>query len=650
MKTSRSDTSATASAGSLSLKVEGLAVSAGDSGLELLKDISLSVKPGEFVCVLGPSGAGKTTLVRTLLGQLTPSRGEIRFGSLRVSGDSELLNGLIGYVPQKEIVHDELPVGRALKYAAKLRLPSSLSKQEITDRIHGIEKDVGISHLHETPVGNLSGGESKRVSLAVELLSLPRILIVDEATSSLDPASDARIMHLLAEYAKKYSITLLCITHHLENAKLADRLLILASGHLVWSGGVKEALNHFGVHRLSQIYLLLEDQPVDQWVSLHKAIHSQGADARDPAKDEPLREVTPLQPPVRSGWFRQFRALLQRGLEVLFRDRRALAFLMGVPLLMVAIAYAAFAKEQFDQKAVLSRPLEPREIQLAGQLWGNTLRALALSDADEDEGISVPAQIRVFLDKEPDLQQRLRSQETALIVKEALAGKIPVVPEKKIINPWPTWKFRFTVLFGMLILGFLAGLTEIVKERPILERESANGVRTSAYIASKFVLLGVVLAIQIVPSTCLLQGIFRLTTAGASLGALGPFLLVGWLSAMVCAGIGLVISGLVKSRDQALLTLPLLILPQLVLCGMLIRLTGGALTTIAKLFVPAFWAFRGSIDYVTLNSPFPLYEIGEHFTTRQAIGALSLQLVGITLIAYLVLVLSLHRHFFRKAE
>ncbi len=650
MKTIHSDTSVTASAGSLSLKVEGLAVSVGDSGHELLKDISLSVKPGEFVCVLGPSGAGKTTLVRTLLGQLTPSRGEIRFGSLRVSGDSELLNGLIGYVPQKEIVHDELPVGRALHYAAKLRLPPSMSRKEIAERIHAIEKDVGISHLHETPVGNLSGGESKRVSLAVELLSLPRILIVDEATSSLDPASDARIMHLLAEYAKKYSITLLCITHHLENAKLADRLLILASGHLVWSGGAKEALNHFGVHRLSQIYLLLEDQPVDQWVSLHKAIHRQGADARDPAKDEPLREVAPLQPPVRSGWFRQFSALLQRGLEVLFRDRRSLALLTCIPLIMVAIAYAAFAKEQFDQNAFLSRPLEPREIQLAGQFWGHTLRALALSDADEDEGISVPAQIRVFLDKEPDLQQRLRSPETALIVKEALAGKIPVVPEKKIINPWPTWKFRFTVLFGMLILGFLAGLTEIVKERPILERESANGVRTSAYLASKFVLLGVVLAIQIVPSTCLLQGIFRLTTAGASLGALGPFLLVGWLSAMVCAGIGLVISGLVKTRDQALLTLPLLILPQLVLCGMLIRLTGGALTTIAKLFVPAFWAFRGSIDYVTLNSPFPLYEIGEHFTTRQAIGALSLQLVGITLIAYLVLALSLHRHFLRKEE
>jgi ABC-type multidrug transport system ATPase subunit len=644
MTSTQPDASAPSLPRNLSIKVDGLAVSVGDSGPDLLKDISLSVKPGEFVCVLGPSGAGKTTLVRALLGQLTPSKGEIRFGSLRVSGDSELLNGLIGYVPQKEIVHDELPVGRALKYAAKLRLPPSMSRKEIAERIRAIEKDVGIDHRHDTPVGNLSGGESKRVSLAVELLSFPRILIVDEATSSLDPASDARIMHLLAEYAKKYSITLLCITHHLENAKLADRLLILASGHLVWSGGVKEALDHFGVHRLSQIYLLLEDLPVEQWVDLHKVFQLQEGEAADAEKDTQI-EAKPIQGAMRPGWFRQFSALLQRGLEVLFRDRRSLAFLIGVPLVMVAFAYLGFAKEHFDQKAILSRPLEQREIQLAGQLWGHTLRALALTESSESDGITVPAQIRVFLDKEPGLQERLRSPETALIVKEALAGKIPVVPEKEIINPWPTWKFRFTVMFGILILGFLAGLTEIVKERPIVERESSNGVRTSAYIASKFVLLGVVLAMQIVPAACLLQGVFRLTVSASPLGALAPFLLVSWLAAMVCAGFGLTISGLVKTREQALLTLPVLILPQLLLGGMLIRLTGGGLTTIAEIFVPAFWAFRGTIDYVTLKTPFPLYDIGEHFTTRQAVGALSLELLGIMLISYLVLLFGLHRHF-----
>lgn len=642
---------------SFPLQVDKLGVSAGDSGRELLSEITFSVKPGEFVCVLGPSGSGKTTLMRTLLGQLAPDHGEIRFGSLRVSGDARILSGLVGYVPQKEIVHDALPVARALHYAAKLRLSPSLGAKEVAERIDTVAGDVGISHRLDTPVAKLSGGESKRVSLAVELLALPRILIVDEATSSLDPASDARIMRLLSEYAKSHNITVLCVTHHLENAKLADRLVMLASGRLVWHGGAAEALEHFGAQSLSDIYVLLEDLPVEQWVGLLKAFrHQQGASG-----DEPTSAPSEVAKPPRSadapGWFRQFSALLSRGLEVMVRSRRSVAFIVGVPLLMVLFAYAGFSREDFGDKTYLTRPLEPREIQLAGQLWGHTLSALAMSDADENTSVSIPAQIRVFLDKEQKLKERLGSPETAEMVKKALAGDLSVIPDKEITNPWPTWKFRFTVIFGILILGFLAGLTEIVKERPILERESANGVARSAYIASKFCLLGIVLAVQIVPAVCVLQIAFRipevlesaapwdtLLDAGAQLGDLGPFLLISWLAAMVCAGIGLVFSGLVKSREQVLLVLPLLILPQLLLSGMLIRLKGGLLTTVAEIFVPAFWAFRGTIDYIVVNPPVPLYDIGEAFTRWQAAGALALQMAAIWLIAYFALAFSLRRH------
>lgn len=648
---------ASATAMSFPLQVDRIGVSASDSGRELLSEITLSVKPGEFVCVLGPSGAGKTTLLRTLLGQLAPDRGEIRFGSLRVSGDARVLRGLVGYVPQKEIVHEALPVARALQYAAKLRLPPTLGEKEVAQRIDTIAGDVGISHRLDTPVGKLSGGESKRVSLAVELLALPRILIVDEATSSLDPASDARIMRLLSDYAKSHNITVLCVTHHLENAKLADRLVVLASGRLVWSGGAAEALEHFGAKSLSEIYVLLEDLPVEQWVGLHKVFqHQQECMPEQTQSVSAERALPPMLAP-RPSWFRQFHALLLRGMEVLIRDRRSLAFLVGIPLLMLALAYGGFAREAFADKTYLTRPLEQREIQLAGQLWGHTLDALALPNTEKIVSISVPAQIRVFLDKEQNLKEKIGSSETAKIVKKALAGDLSIVPDKEITNPWPAWKFRFTVIFGILILGFIAGLTEIVKERPILERESANGVAASAYIASKFCLLGIVLAAQIVPSVCLLQFAFRLPEvldrtlpwnalfhAGTQLGELGPFLLLSWMAAMVCAGIGLVFSGLVKSREQVMLVLPLLILPQLLLSGILIRLQGGWLTTVAEIFVPAFWAFRGTIDYVVVNPPVPLYDIGEVFTRWQASFALAVQIVAIWLIAYFALVLSLRRH------
>ena len=654
MKAASGDSPALPAPGRFPLLVDQLGVSAPDSGRALLSEITLAVKPGEFVCVLGPSGSGKTTLMRTLLGQLAPDRGEVRFGPLRVSGDASVLRGLVGYVPQKEIVHDALPVARALHYAAQLRLPPSLGSKEVAQRIGTVARDVGISHRLDTPVAKLSGGESKRVSLAVELLALPRVLIVDEATSSLDPASDARIMRLLSEYAKSHHITVLCVTHHLENAKLADRLVVLASGRLVWSGGAKEALEHFGAASLSDIYVLLEDLPVEQWVGLHKVFqHQQEASREEPGSTARGKDQVPA-PPERPSWLRQFSALLLRGLEVIVRSRRSVAFIVGVPLLMVVFAYAGFSQENFGERAYLTRPLEAREIQLAGQLWGHTLHALALSDVDADMEVDIPAQIRVFLDKEKRLKANLSSPETAALAQRALAGELSLVPEREITNPWPIWKFRFTVIFGILILGFLAGLTAIVKERPILERESANGVATSAYLASKFCLLGIVLAVQIVPSVLVLYALFGLPVAlansaawsvmfdgSARLGELGPFLLLSWLAAMVCAGIGLVFSGLVKNREQVLLVLPLLILPQLLLSGLLIRLQGGLLTTLAEIFVPAFWAFRGAIDYVVVDPPIPLYDMGQAFTRWQAAGALSLQMLALWTLAYLALVFSL---------
>jgi ABC-type multidrug transport system ATPase subunit len=645
--------------GGLPLQVDGLTVTAADSGRELLKEITLSAKPGEFVCILGPSGSGKTTLVRALLGLLPPSRGEIRFGSLRVSGDARTLAGLVGYVPQKEIVHDTLPAARALHYAARLRLPPSLGRQEVEERIGRIAKDVGISHRLDTPVGRLSGGEAKRVGLAVELLALPPILIVDEATSSLDPATDARVMKLLSDYAKSHNITVFCVTHHLENAKLADRIFMLASGRLVWSGGAEEALDHFGARSLSEIYVLLEDLPVEQWVGLHKVFQHQAAGAGRGQEPAPAEGSAAPRAEARPSWFRQFSALFLRGLEVLVRDRRSMVFLVLVPLFMMALAYVGFSAENFANKAHLSRPLEPREIQLAGQVWGHTQAALAMPLDEVFEGPTIPAQIRVFLDKEQKMKERLQSPETAEIIRKVLAGDVSVVPEKQITDPLPTWKFRFTVIFGMLILGFLAGLTAIVKERPILERESAHGVSTSAYIASKFALIGLVLAAQIVPAVLVLQETFfqapgllggAVSGAGGLLGATGPFMLLSWLAAMVCAGMGLAVSGVVKSREQALLVLPLLILPQLLLGGLLIRLNDGLLTVIAKFFVPAFWAFRGSADYVIMNTPMPAFDLGQPYTAGQAAAALGLQMAAAWMLAYLLLSFSLRQRSGRSTK
>ena len=230
----------------------------------LLKDISLRIKPGEFICVLGPSGAGKSTLVRAMLGEGAIAAGRLLVGGHDVSSKGDLLRGEIGYVPQRDINPTTLPVNRALHFASQVRLPADSTPTQRLGAIDRALNNVGLTAVRKTTIGRLSGGEAKRASLAAELLADPGLLVVDEATSSLDPATEARIMMLLADQAKA-GTTVITVTHHLDNVDQADKLLILGHGELVWFGSRVEALSHFDVHQLADVYLAIEDKPVGYW-------------------------------------------------------------------------------------------------------------------------------------------------------------------------------------------------------------------------------------------------------------------------------------------------------------------------------------------------------------------------------------------------
>ena len=250
----------------LSIVAEALGVSVknGDREKHLLDGITFTVEPGEFICVLGPSGAGKTTLVRALLGLTQPTTGTVSIGGLNPSRDGDALRGQVGYVPQQDIIPASLPCERAFHYAAKIRLPADAPVDDIARAIDRVVQDVLLEQVRDTPAGILSGGEIKRGSLAVELLSEPGLLIVDEATSSLDPASEARIMNLLADRARA-GMTVFCITHHLDNVDRADKIMILGHGCVLWLGSRVGALEHFEVNRLSDVYLAIEDKPAEYW-------------------------------------------------------------------------------------------------------------------------------------------------------------------------------------------------------------------------------------------------------------------------------------------------------------------------------------------------------------------------------------------------
>ncbi len=575
----------------------------------LLKDISLQIKPGEFICVLGPSGAGKSTLVRAILGERAIAAGQLLVGGHDVSSKADSLRGAIGYVPQKDINPTALPVERALHFASQVRLPAETATEKRLGSIDRALDNVGLKAARKTTIGSLSGGEAKRASLAAELLADPGLLVVDEATSSLDPATEARIMMLLADQAKA-GTTVITVTHHLDNVDQADKLLILGHGELVWFGSRVDALCHFEVQRLADVYLAIEDKPAGYW----------GARWRDrQSEDHKLAEAETQsdgQPPARSeagaaaaatltdvsipGFRRQFSAFLTREIETTVRDARGLGMALLLPLTLAAVILFGFLTTRFENPLMVTRLLDSDEKEVLADVWGEVREAIGTETVSELDA-SIPGQIRVFLDSHPKILAHLREPSTERLVTDALADTIPLAPEKEITDPGGTFKWVALMSTCMVILGFVTGFREIVKERPMLDLERRHGLQFAAYVLAKVLALAVVLAVQVAIFTATVELGFMIRDAlgGHKPEALyyrGPVLSgsFNWLAAVACAAIGLIVSACVRTTDKGVLAVPLLIMPQMLLGATILPITGGILQPIAMLFSPLYWSHRGS--------------------------------------------------------
>ena len=238
------------------LSVEGVTVSAG--GNRILDQVRLTLHPGELCALIGPSGAGKSTLIRVLLGLRDPSEGAVRLGS----GSVEAL-ATVGYVPQDDALHRGLTVHDELMYAAELRLTGT-SKQEREARVVKVLDQVGLGDRSGLRIRKLSGGQRKRVAVALELLTSPPLLILDEPTSGLDPGLEARAMALLSEVAGSGRMVLVA-THAMGSLDRADALCVLVGGHLAFFGPPREALSFFRVERYADLFRQLEKQSPSAW-------------------------------------------------------------------------------------------------------------------------------------------------------------------------------------------------------------------------------------------------------------------------------------------------------------------------------------------------------------------------------------------------
>jgi ABC-type multidrug transport system ATPase subunit len=210
--------------------------------LPILQNVSTTVKPGEFIGILGGSGQGKSTLLEALCGMSPATSGTVTIDGIPNDILSKARPGSIGYVPQDDIVHLELTIDQAFLYSARLKL--TLKTAELKSLIDKTIETLGLTEHRSKRIKYLSGGQRKRVSIGIELLSKPSILFLDEPSSGLDPTTEQSLMELLQALSLN-NLTVICTTHVLQNAHIFNRLFYIHGGRLIFTGTGQQARDFF---------------------------------------------------------------------------------------------------------------------------------------------------------------------------------------------------------------------------------------------------------------------------------------------------------------------------------------------------------------------------------------------------------------------
>ncbi len=329
--------------GEVSLTAEGLSVSVEGGRRTLLDHVSFPVAEKCLLAVVGPSGAGKSTLLNALTGLRPADQGTVLYDGRDMYRDYAELRQRIGLVPQEDIMHSQLTVRRALSYAAELRFPGDTAKAERLARVDEVICDLGLQARADQPVQTLSGGQRKRVSVALELLTKPSLLFLDEPTSGLDPGMDRSVMNMLRRLADE-GHTVIVVTHSVLSLDVCDRLLVLApGGKIAYYGPPRAALPFFGFQEWPEAFEAFENDTERDWAGHYHAsdLHSKYiADALERPRPASVLAAGLGKLPKPQGWPGQLRTLVRRYASVLSADRTFLAVMVVLPFIMGAMARA----------------------------------------------------------------------------------------------------------------------------------------------------------------------------------------------------------------------------------------------------------------------------------------------------------------------
>lgn len=454
-----------------------------------LHECSFEVPAKSLTAVMGPSGCGKSTLLKALNGDAPPSVGRVLISGLDLAQNYDYLKTQIGYVPQDDIVHKELTVQQSLYYAAKLRLDHA-DDEFINRKVNEVLNDLNITHIRENKVGAISGGQRKRVSIAVEILTDPLILFLDEPTSPLDPQTIEEFLGILQNLAKK-GTTVLMVTHKPEDLNYMDAVIFMAEGgYLVHQGDAKHYLSYFNVQDTVKVYAELAMPKAKKWI-----------DRR----------------PINSG----------------------------------------------HGKAAVSAFQSKRSTNFFSQFWWLTIRYFNIK-----------------------LNDRVNS---GIMVGQAplIAGLICLIFDQV------TQAVPFLMAVTAVWFGTNNAAREIVGESAIFKRERMFNQGIFPYIFSKIFVLGSFAALQSLLFTLIIYLRFK----GTSPSWNDPFLSFCWMLTLSVAAtmMGLLISALVNSTEKVMTLVPIALIPQIMLAGVVTKISSGIVELLSYLTLSR-WGTEGFSD------------------------------------------------------
>ena len=581
----------------LELRQLFLTIRRGGDDHHLLHDVSFTAPGGHLMALVGASGCGKTTLLKTIAGLVPETSGEIRWNDRNLSTEGDLLPNEFAYVPQFSIAFDPLTVEESVESAARLRVRAA-SRAEEDEIIEKAIEVVGLTPIRERRVKVLSGGQKRRLGLAMELVARPSLLLCDEVTSGLDPKTEQEIVHLLHALSRRENRLVINVTHSLTNIDMHDSILVMHAGHLVYHGPPRLLPHYFSVQHPEEVYRRLADREPLQWHhswQKHRAFYYDRMKlaAPQPGHDRPEHATTPLEAMARTKDSPDVPSAPRA--EPAGPEAAKEAPSAAEPAAREAnpAEEAKSAPVQASGSATRSTsdvPLTPGIVRQTAHLFARRWKIFFRDRTQLVLHIAIlfgfPLLVALFTLTPPDGLKR--ESGTALNAVQEMMEKRDVFLSVLTNGGFASGVIMFQVIL-LTLMGSNNSAREIAGERMIYEKEKLAGLRPAAYLTSKLLFLAVPVTAQ-----AIWMGVFvELFGKWQFPGAFTDHLFSLWMVTAAMTAVCLGISANMRSADQANLLSIYLVGFQLPLSGIVLALPG-FIEPLVRPFISAYWSWSGS--------------------------------------------------------